>query len=181
VKAGADFVITPELAVCGYPPMDLVFRSGFIAAAERHVNALAVDTGKVPLIVGTVEPNTARHGRPCRNSAVVLQNGRRVATAHKSLLPTYDVFDEGRYFEPWREPKQNVVEHAGVRIGVVICEDGWNDDTLGAGRSARHGDGHRFDGAHHARDPCCNLCSDHRARLGVRRGHIGRRQGCRMH
>ena len=128
VKAGADFVITPELAVCGYPPMDLVFRSGFIAASERHVNALAVDTGEVPLIVGTVEPNASPHGRPCHNSAVVLQNGRRMATAHKSLLPTYDVFDEGRYFEP--AGAVATVEIAGRRAGLTICEDLWTAEYL---------------------------------------------------
>jgi NAD+ synthetase len=128
VKAGADFVITPELAVCGYPPMDLVFRSGFIAAAERHVSALAVDTGSVPLIVGTVEPNPSAHGRPCHNSAVVLQNGRRLATAHKSLLPTYDVFDEGRYFEP--SSRVTTVEIAGHRAGITICEDLWTAEYL---------------------------------------------------
>jgi NAD+ synthetase len=128
VKKGADFVITPELAVCGYPPMDLVFRSGFIAAAERHVNALAADTGRVPLVVGTVEPNTNRHGRPCRNSAAVLQNGHRVTTAHKSLLPTYDVFDEGRYFEP--SDKVAVAQIAGHKAGITICEDLWTADYL---------------------------------------------------
>ena len=128
VKAGADFVITPELAVCGYPPMDLVFRSGFIAAAERHVNALAVDAGDVPLIVGTVEPNSAAHGRPCHNSAVVLQNGRRAAVAHKSLLPTYDVFDEGRYFEP--AEKFTVARINGLRAGITICEDLWTPEYL---------------------------------------------------
>jgi NAD+ synthetase len=128
VKAGADFVLTPELAVCGYPPMDLVFRSGFIAAAERHVNALAVDTGNVPLIVGTVEPNSSKHGRPCHNSAVVLQNGRRIATAHKSLLPTYDVFDEGRYFEP--AAHVSAVEIAGKKTGITICEDLWTAEYL---------------------------------------------------
>jgi NAD+ synthetase len=127
-KKGADFVITPELAVCGYPPMDLVFRSGFIAAAERHVNALAVDTGNVPLVVGTVEPNAYPHGRPCHNSAVVLQNGRRIATAHKSLLPTYDVFDEGRYFEP--AGSVAMVEIAGRRAGLTICEDLWTAEYL---------------------------------------------------
>ncbi len=121
--AGADFVITPELALCGYPPMDLVFRSGFIAAAERHVAALAADTTNIPLIVGTVEPNAARYGRPCHNSAVVLQNGQRLATAHKSLLPTYDVFDEGRYFEP--AAKVAIVDIAGRRTGLTICEDLW--------------------------------------------------------
>jgi NAD+ synthetase len=128
VKKGADFVVTPELAVCGYPPMDLVFRSGFIAAAERHVNALAADTGNVPLIVGTAEPNTARHGRPCCNSAVILQNGRRLATAHKSLLPTYDVFDEGRYFEP--ATRVTVAEIAGKKTGITICEDLWIAEYL---------------------------------------------------
>ena len=128
VKKGADFVITPELAVCGYPPMDLVFRSGFIAAAERHVNALAVDAGEVPLIVGTVEPNASPHGRPCHNSAVILQNGRRIATAHKSLLPTYDVFDEGRYFEP--AASVATVEIAGRRAGLTICEDLWTAEYL---------------------------------------------------
>ena len=128
VQAGADFIITPELAVCGYPPMDLVFRSGFIAAAERHVNALAAETGAVPLIVGTVEPNPAPHGRPCHNSAVVLQNGRRLATAHKSLLPTYDVFDEGRYFEP--ASRVTVADIAGRRTGITICEDLWTAEYL---------------------------------------------------
>jgi NAD+ synthetase len=128
VKAGADFVVTPELAVCGYPPMDLVFRSGFIALAERHVNALAIDTGDVPLIVGTVEPNSSPHGRPCHNSAVVLRNGQRVAVAHKSLLPTYDVFDEGRYFEPAQ--KFTVTQVAGLRTGITICEDLWTPEYL---------------------------------------------------
>ncbi len=128
VRKGADFVVTPELAVCGYPPMDLVFRSGFIAAAERHVNALAADTGDIPLIVGTVEPNTARHGRQCHNSAVVLQNGRRIATAHKSLLPTYDVFDEGRYFEP--ATKVAIANIAGRKTGITICEDLWTAEYL---------------------------------------------------
>lgn len=126
--AGADFVITPELALCGYPPMDLVFRSGFIAAAERHVAALAADTTNIPLIVGTVEPNAARYGRPCHNSAVVLQNGQRLATAHKSLLPTYDVFDEGRYFEP--AAKVAIVDIAGRRTGLTICEDLWTAEYL---------------------------------------------------
>lgn len=138
-RKGADFVITPELAVCGYPPMDLVFRSGFIAAAERHVNALAVDTGAVPLIVGTVEPNASPQGRPCHNSAIVLQNGRRVAAAHKSLLPTYDVFDEGRYFEP--AAAVAVVEVAGRRAGLTICEDLWTPEYLPRdyyGRSPLH-------------------------------------------
>ena len=128
VAAGAEFVVTPEMAVCGYPPMDLVFRSGFVETAERHVAALAAETGRVPLIVGTVEPRATRHGRPCHNSAVVLQSGERLATAHKSLLPTYDVFDEGRYFEPAKSVA--VAEIAGRRAGITICEDLWTADYL---------------------------------------------------
>jgi NAD+ synthase (glutamine-hydrolysing) len=128
VAAGADFVVTPELAVCGYPPMDLVFRSGFVAAAQEQVAALAAQTGRVPLIVGTVEPNPGPHGRTCHNSAVVLQDGGRLVTAHKSLLPTYDVFDEGRYFEP--AAKVTVAAIAGKRTGITICEDLWTADYL---------------------------------------------------
>lgn len=128
VAAGAEFVVTPEMAVCGYPPMDLVFRSGFVEAAQKHVEALAAETGAVPLIVGTVEPHASRHGHPCHNSAVVLQNGRRIATAHKSLLPTYDVFDEGRYFEPGKGI--TVAEIAGRRTGITICEDIWTPEYL---------------------------------------------------
>ncbi len=128
VALGAEFVVTPEMAVCGYPPMDLVFRSGFVESAQKHVEALAAATGAVPLIVGTVEPHASRHGRPCHNSAVVLQNGRRIATAHKSLLPTYDVFDEGRYFEPGNGV--TVAEIAGRRTGITICEDIWTPEYL---------------------------------------------------
>ena len=128
VAAGAEFVVTPEMAVCGYPPMDLVFRSGFVETAVRYVAALAAETGPVPLIVGTVEPRATRHGRPCHNSAVVLQSGKRLATAHKSLLPTYDVFDEGRYFEPAKSVA--VAEIAGRRAGITICEDLWTPDYL---------------------------------------------------
>ena len=128
VAAGADFVVTPEMAVCGYPPMDLVFRAGFVEAAQEHVALLAAATGDVPLIAGTVEPHASRHGRPCHNSAVVLQSGRRIATAHKSLLPTYDVFDEGRYFEPAKSV--TVAEIGGRRAGITICEDLWTPEYL---------------------------------------------------
>lgn len=127
-RAGAQIVITPELAVCGYPPMDLVFRSGFVASAERSVAALAAMTGAVPLVVGTVESNPAPHGRPFHNSAVVLAGGHRVGAAHKSLVPTYDVFDEGRYFEP--ATARTVVELGGLRVGLTICEDLWTPDYL---------------------------------------------------
>lgn len=128
VEAGAEFVVTPELAVCGYAPMDLAFRPDFIEAAERHVAALAAHAGGVPLIAGTIEPNEGRHGQPCLNSAVVLQNGRRVASVSKSLLPTYDVFDEGRYFEP--ASRVTPVTIAGRRTGITICEDLWTAEYL---------------------------------------------------
>lgn len=128
VAAGADFVVTPEMAVCGYAPMDLCFHPEFLDAAERQVNILAAHTKKVPLIVGTIEPNKGRHGRPCFNSAAVLQNGQCVATAFKSLLPTYDVFDEGRYFEPAARVTTTTI--AGRRMGITICEDLWTAEYL---------------------------------------------------
>jgi len=128
VSAGAECVVTPELAVCGYAPMDLAFRPEFLHEADRHVDILTSHTEEVPLIVGTIEANTGRHGRPCFNSAVVLQNGRRVTTAIKSLLPTYDVFDEGRYFEPATRVTTTTI--AGRRVGITICEDLWTAEYL---------------------------------------------------
>lgn len=128
VGSGAEFVVTPELAVCGYAPMDLVLRPDFIEASERHVAILASHVGGVPLVVGSIESNTGRHGRPCFNIAAVLQNGRCVATVSKSLLPTYDVFDEGRYFEP--ASRVTAVTIAGRRVGITICEDLWTAEYL---------------------------------------------------
>ena len=128
VKAGADIVMVPELAVTGYPPLDLLDRDVFVQSAIETRDALASMTGRVPLIFGCITRNTAWCGKPVHNTAVVAQDGKVIFEQHKMLLPTYDVFDELRYFEPAKSVR--VIELAGVRAGVSICEDFWFDDEF---------------------------------------------------
>lgn len=137
VAAGAELVITPELAVCGYPPRDLLLRSRFVADVENTTAELAAATGEVPLLVGTVVANTQPEGRRAFNAAAFCHHGRIQQIARKCLLPTYDVFDEDRYFEP--APAPTIIVHAGRRLGVTICEDIWADNAPGDQRL------HRFD------------------------------------
>jgi NAD+ synthase (glutamine-hydrolysing) len=126
VRAGADVVLVPELAVTGYPPRDLLDRPYFIHAASEVKHALAEMTGETTLVFGCPVPNKEWCGKPLHNAAVIARGGRIVLEQHKTLLPTYDVFDELRYFEPGRGVR--CIEIAGVRVGVSICEDFWFDD-----------------------------------------------------
>jgi NAD+ synthetase len=128
VRAGAEVVMVPELAVTGYPPLDLLDRDVFIDAALEVRNALASMTGKTALIFGCITRNENWCGKRVHNTAVVAQNGKVIAEQHKSLLPTYDVFDELRYFEPAKEV--SVIDLNGVPTGVSICEDFWYDDEI---------------------------------------------------
>lgn len=128
VAQGAEIVVFPELVVCGYPPRDLLFKRRFVPDCEESLREMVAHIGDVPAVIGTVERNTSGSGRPAFNAAAFVHRGRIVATAHKCLLPTYDVFDEDRYFEPASSPL--VVEHAGRRIGITICEDIWTHPTL---------------------------------------------------
>jgi len=128
VKAGADVVMVPELAVTGYPPRDLIDREVFVSGALEVRDALAAMTGNTALIFGCITRNEGWCGKPLHNTAVVAQNGRIVYEQHKSLLPTYDVFDELRYFEPAKGGK--AIELAGTRVGISICEDFWFDDEI---------------------------------------------------
>ena len=128
VAQGAELVVFPELAVCGYPPRDLLFKRRFVPDSEESLREIAAAIGEVPALIGTVEQNTTGAGRPLYNSAAFCHRGRIVTTAHKCLLPTYDVFDEDRYFEP--APSPIVIEHAGRRIGVTICEDIWTHPMI---------------------------------------------------
>jgi NAD+ synthetase len=125
VGQGAELVLAPELFLCGYPPRDLLLRDDFISRGLDCLDALAGSVGAVPLITGYVDRNPARPGRALRNAAAVIQNGKILHRVMKSLLPTYDVFDEDRYFEP--AEKVSPLEINGQKIAVTICEDIWND------------------------------------------------------
>ncbi len=125
VQRGAELVLAPELFLCGYPPRDLLLRDDFIQLGLDCLDALTPAVGEVPLIVGYVDRNSIRPGRALYNAAAVIQNGKIVHRAVKSLLPTYDVFDEDRYFEP--AEKIGLLEIAGHKIALTICEDIWND------------------------------------------------------
>ena len=128
VGRGADLAVAPELGLCGYPPRDLLHRVDFLQAHDRALRELAKKIGKVPLLIGGIEKSKEKAGRPLHNSAFLLQQGKIQVVARKALLPTYDVFDEDRYFEPGSGGKP--VRIGGVRVGVTICEDIWNDEDL---------------------------------------------------
>ena len=128
VQSKADLVVAPELALCGYPPRDLLDRPSFIQACMQAASKLAAHTGATPFIVGSVvaqDGDPLVSGGPISNGALLLQNGRVQACHRKILLPTYDVFDEARYFMPGTEA--TIIEVANHRIGLSVCEDAWND------------------------------------------------------
>ncbi|MFZ4693860.1 MAG: NAD+ synthase [Verrucomicrobiia bacterium] len=127
-EAGAEIVVFPELAITGYPPRDLLQRSGFIRENLAVLDRLAATTREAGMLVGYVGLNEARPGREATNAVALLQGGKVLATRTKTLLPTYDVFDEDRYFEAARE--NAVVEFNGRKIGLTICEDVWNDEDF---------------------------------------------------
>ncbi len=125
---GAELVVFPELCLAGYPPRDLVERPALTAACEREVlrlAALTLDGGA--LLVGTLTETSSTVGRSVHNSAALLDGGGEVARVHKTLLPTYDVFDEARYFEPGSQEDVQPIPFRGRLLGITICEDVWND------------------------------------------------------
>jgi NAD+ synthase/NAD+ synthase (glutamine-hydrolysing) len=123
---GADLAVTPELALMGYLPRDLLMNRGFVDRSHKALTDIAADLKDAPaVLVGVATPNPADMGRPLFNSAVLLHKGTAGPAFHKTLLPTYDVFDEDRYFEPAHGPQ--MLEWNGRRLGMSICEDVWND------------------------------------------------------
>jgi NAD+ synthetase len=142
ITENADVIIFPELTICGYLVKDLVYTSGFIKKNLDYLNKVVDSTNNLKtiwsgvenganrlknltVIVGYIDRNNTGIGKPFRNMAAVIRNGNIIATYQKHLLPFYDVFDEGRYFEPGKDVC--VFDIKGNRCGIVICEDAWND------------------------------------------------------
>jgi len=135
VEAGVEMVVCPELATTGYPPRDLLLKRGFVKGSLAMLDRLATAAGKTGLLVGYVGENATRPGREATNSVALLHQGKVLTTRIKTLLPTYDVFDEDRYFEPATENRP--VEFQGRKIGLTICEDVWNDEDFWRDRRYR--------------------------------------------
>lgn len=124
-----DIVLTPELSLVGYPPRDLLHRPGILDAQHAALETLARQTADgPPLIVGVTLRTDSETGPPLYNSAVVLRDGNRGAPYYKRLLPTYDIFDEHRYFQAGTDP--TLVSAGDIDVGVTICEDAWHDAVV---------------------------------------------------
>jgi len=120
-KMGAQFVLCPELSLCGYPPEDLVLKPAFLQRSMKSLHVLSTLVEMVPLAVGFVE----RHGTAVFDSAAILQNGTVKTIYRKMMLPNYGVFDEKRYFQSGS--RVTILDSGGARIAVTICEDIWSD------------------------------------------------------
>jgi NAD+ synthase (glutamine-hydrolysing) len=127
-EQGAELVVFPELAVCGYPPADLLEKNSFVQRAVHAVAEIASWTageGRPAILCGTVMPTTSPVGKQVRNVAALLAGGRVSFEQQKMLLPFYDVFDEQRYFEP--AAQQGLTCSGGEPLAITVCEDAWND------------------------------------------------------
>ncbi|MDD3553115.1 MAG: NAD+ synthase [Deltaproteobacteria bacterium] len=124
-ERGCELLVFPELSICGYPPMDLLYQKGFVQACEHSLNNLVKEVHGIAVICGCPTLNTEGIGRPFRNSAMLFHDGTVRGAVCKTLMPNYDVFDEARYFEPAGSTAPLLFK--GLRIGLTICEDIWND------------------------------------------------------
>jgi len=127
-RKGADIVVFPELALSGYPPQDLLERKEFLHAQDKAFNKILAFTKETGLILGHISRNPAPIGKQLMSSVSLLSAGKVLHTAHKRLLPTYDIFNETRYFEPGQSSVP--VTFKGIRLGLTICEDIWTDQEL---------------------------------------------------
>ncbi|XOF34019.1 MAG: NAD+ synthase [Candidatus Electrothrix sp. YB6] len=123
-QARCDLIIFPELALCGYPPQDLLERRDFLQAHDQALDRLVASVGEIGVIIGAVEQRTGP-GKPLYNSALLIYRGRVIRRVRKQLLPTYDVFDESRYFEPGNP--SHPFTFKGLKLGLSVCEDIWHD------------------------------------------------------
>lgn len=135
IAEGASLVVFPELTLTGYPPRDLLLRATLVEANLAALQRLAVRTNQVGLLVGFVGRSPRQPGRGLTNSVALLADGKIQAIRHKTLLPTYDVFDEDRYFDPAQS--NTPVDFQGLKLGLTICEDLWNDEDFWSERRYR--------------------------------------------
>jgi NAD+ synthetase len=134
-EQGAELAIFGELALPGYPPRDLLDRPAFVRAAlAKNDEIVAALPEGITALFGTIDEKADGEGRPLYNAALAARRGAVVARAHKRLLPSYDVFDEDRYFEPGESSARFAL--GGASVGVTICEDAWNDQPLLAYRAS---------------------------------------------
>ena len=124
-EQGCDLAIFPELALCGYPPQDLLERSSFIADHQAAFARLVESIAGIGVLCGHLERHTGETGKPLHNSVSLFEDGKVLFTARKRLLPAYDVFDETRYFEPGGS--STPFQYKGLSLGITVCEDIWND------------------------------------------------------
>ncbi|MFT5070254.1 MAG: NAD+ synthase (glutamine-hydrolyzing) [Chitinophagales bacterium] len=124
IRVKADIVLFGELAVCGYPPRDFLEFEDFINKCDEVIEQIKPLTKDIAVVIGAPSKNPVAEGKDLFNSAYFIADGEVLGMAHKALLPTYDIFDEYRYFEPCEE--FHVIEYKGKRIALTICEDIWN-------------------------------------------------------
>ena len=125
---GADIAVFPELCLTGYPPRDLLGLHGFVESNQRALEEIAAHTGSMGVVLGFVDRNPSKEGKDFFNAAAFLVEGKIHGIIHKTLLPTYDVFDEDRYFE--KSKNVSLVPFRGRNLGISICEDAWNSDDF---------------------------------------------------
>lgn len=125
---GCDLALFPELALCGYPPRDLLEQHAFVEAGRDCLERLMNSVNGIGVVCGLVTANPGDTGKSLYNSAVLFEDGRILHQVNKQLLPTYDVFDERRHFEPGQPSRP--FAYKGHRIGLTICEDAWNDKDI---------------------------------------------------
>ncbi len=136
IERQCDLVVFSELVIPGYPPRDLLERRDFIDANLNCLHRLIAAISGIGVICGFVDKNLSEEGKPIFNAAIVFENGKIIHKVHKRLLPTYDIFDERRYFEPGRESLP--FSYKGHKIGLTICEDAWNDEDIFQNRIYDH-------------------------------------------